>query len=513
MGVYAVPRRYDYGAAITETRRLTDKYAELKRQGLFLRSVPEFYATDVIGNSTDSAANPTVRVSDPTVLGTLLRNEATGAEFYIVRHLDSTSTLHFPPSHSDAPPTPPSIPLTLPSIVLSGRASKVLLRNVAFGSSRLAWSTASIFYAGKMGTRDVLFLHGPTEEGHEFAVSLRNNNQRVRAQVSSHIRISQHGPKSPLSIVTVLPGCVGLVTVFESAEQLVLFADSDTAGGFWAPVLTLQSEDSLADPDPYADFFQFGTNASVLVGGPYLVRAAELSSSGELSLRGDLEKESMLFVIAELGAVRRVLWNGIPVDTMLRGNDGSSVLKFMVSPTLRAADIKVPALVDWKYRDSLPEVKHGYDDSDWLVADHATTNSPEKPYFGNKVLYGCDYGLYVFFTFLFYSGECSGVLIKDAGYSCEGAVIWRGKFNGSEEVTGARLVVNGGNAFAASVWLNGVFLKTTYGNSSNNHNNASHLVPETDEFYQFPSDVVLRDEENVLTVVQDNMGLQMTNNW
>ncbi|KAG9092038.1 hypothetical protein FS749_016050 [Ceratobasidium sp. UAMH 11750] len=487
-GVYT---SYDYGAALTETRRLTEKYAELKRQGLFLRSVPEFYAAGVIGNSTDSATDPTVRVSNPEVFGTLLRNDATGAEFYIVRHLDSTSNsninfrLHLSPLHSDALPAPQSIPLTLPSITLSGRASKVLLRNVAFGSSRLAWSTASIFYAGKMGTRDVLFLHGPTAEGHEFAILLRNNNQQVRAQVSSHISISQHGPKSPLSVVTVLPGNVGLVTVFESAEQLVLFADSNTAGGFWAPVLTLKTEDSLAEPDSYANFFQFGTNASVLVGGPYLVRAAELSSSGELSLRGDLEEESMLFVIAELGAVRRVLWNGIPVDTMLRDTDGSSILKFIVSPTLQAADIKVPALVDWKYHDSLPEVKREYDDSDWLVADHTTTNSPEKPYFGDKVLYGCDYGF------------------------CEGAVIWRGRFNGSEDIKGARLVVNGGNAFAASVWLNGVFLKTTYGNSSNNHNN----IPETLEFYQFPSDTVLHNEENVLTVVQDNMGLQMTDNW
>ncbi|KAG9119184.1 hypothetical protein FRC07_005939 [Ceratobasidium sp. 392] len=457
-GVYT---SYDYGAALTETRRLTDKYSELKRQGLFLRSVPEFYVADIVGNSTDSKTNPTVRLSDPTVFGTLLRNEATGADFYIVRHLDSTSNsntnfrLHFSPSHRDALPLPRNIPLTLPSITLSGRASKVILRNVAFGSSRLAWSTASLFYAGRMGTRDVLFLHGPTTEGHEFAIPFQNNPQ-IHTQVSSHISISQHGLKSPLSVVTVLPGNIGLTTVFESAEQLVLFADSDTAGGFWAPVLTLQPEDSLAQPDPYANFFQFGTNASVLVGGPYLVRTAELSSSGELSLRGDLEKESMLFVIAELGAVRRVLWNGIPVDTMLRDKEESGVLKFIVSPILQTTDIKVPALVDWKYRDSLPEVKAGYDDSDWLVANHTTTNSPEKPYFGDSVLYGCDYGF------------------------CEGAVIWRGRFNGSQNVTGARLV-----------------------------------IPETNEYYEFPSDVVLHGEENMLTIVQvqDNMGLEMTRSW
>jgi hypothetical protein len=153
--------------------------------------------------------------------------------------------------------------------------------------------------------------------------------------------------------------------------------------------------DTLATRDPYANFFQFGTNASVLVGGPYLVRGAELSPGGELSLRGDLEKESMLTVITELGTVRRVLWNGIPVDTMLHDESaqGSGVLRFNVSPRFRTTDIEVPDLVDWKYNDSLPEVQEGYDDSEWITADNTTTNSPEKPYFGEKVLYGCDYGL------------------------------------------------------------------------------------------------------------------------
>lgn len=105
----------------------------------------------------------------------------------------------------------------------------------------------------------------------------------------------------------------------------------------------------------------------------------------------------MLYVIAELGAVRRVYWNGIPVDTMLQDAPSTKdgVLRFNVAPRLRAADIKVPELVGWRYHDSLPEVQEGYDDSKWLTADNTTTNSPAKPYFGDKVLYGCDYGLYV----------------------------------------------------------------------------------------------------------------------
>lgn len=42
---------YDYGASLRQTRELTPKFDELKRQGLFLRSSPDFRKTDWIGNS------------------------------------------------------------------------------------------------------------------------------------------------------------------------------------------------------------------------------------------------------------------------------------------------------------------------------------------------------------------------------------------------------------------------------------------------------------------------------
>jgi hypothetical protein len=105
----------------------------------------------------------------------------------------------------------------------------------------------------------------------------------------------------------------------------------------------------------------------------------------------------MLTVIAELGAVRRVLWNGILVDTMLQSSSSqkSGVLHFQVAPRLHTSDVNVPKLTDWRYQDSLPEVQEGYNDSEWVTANNTTTNIPEKPYFGKNVLYGCDYGLYV----------------------------------------------------------------------------------------------------------------------
>ena len=86
-GVYT---SYDYGSPIRETRQLSDKYDELKRQNMFIRSSPEFRKTDWIGDS--STGIPGVTISHKDVFGTLLTNPDSGTNFLIVRQNDSTST-------------------------------------------------------------------------------------------------------------------------------------------------------------------------------------------------------------------------------------------------------------------------------------------------------------------------------------------------------------------------------------------------------------------------------------
>lgn len=88
MRVTGHPASYDYGSAIAENRELTDKYPELKREGLFLRSSPEFYKTDYVGDSTSAA----VTVTNGSAFVTLLTNPDTSASFFIARQNDSTST-------------------------------------------------------------------------------------------------------------------------------------------------------------------------------------------------------------------------------------------------------------------------------------------------------------------------------------------------------------------------------------------------------------------------------------
>ena len=75
----------------------------------------------------------------------------------------------------------------------------------------------------------------------------------------------------------------------------------------------------------------------------------------------------------------------------------------------------------------------------------------------------------------FYSLEVNSVIQP----SCENIVLWRGHFNATGSETSANLTINGGEgvlpekisvrlshpitAFAASVWLNDVFLDTAFG--------------------------------------------------
>ena len=61
--------------------------------------------------------------------------------------------------------------------------------------------------------------------------------------------------------------------------------------------------------------------------------------------------------------------------------------------------MSLPSLKDlvWKYADSLPEIKDGYDDSKWVDADHTTTTSKFPRYYGGpwNLSVASDYGYHV----------------------------------------------------------------------------------------------------------------------
>ncbi|KAH9480337.1 putative beta-galactosidase C [Psilocybe cubensis] len=473
-GVYT---SYDYGATFTESRELTSKADELKRQALFLRSSREFYKTDWVADSSTGLQAST----NSAAFVTFLQNPDTGAGFYIARQTDSTSTATTTfKLNVTVSGEPLQVPIVVPSITLGGRESKVIVTDYAFGaSSKLAFSTAQIFFAGTIDGRDVLFLHGNSTQDHEAALQLTGKPNNLHQTPASLVQLTNNtGLAQNTTLVSFLHGIEGLVTVWDSDTQLVLFADSDTAATFWSPVI------AGAQNDPHRNYWGIGTNESILVGGPYLVREATITGS-KLALRGDLKTDVRLSVIAPK-SIRSITWNGESVTGDVAASStltfsGGFVGQLKLSKSF--SGVSIPKLTNWKFKDSLPEVQKSFNDQSWTVADHTTTNIPLKPYYGDgRILYGCDYGF------------------------CENTVLWRGHFVATGNEKSVNLSINGGEAFAASVWANDVFLGTSFGNSTNNR----RILEETDDKFIFPSGALVPGKDNIITVVQDNMGLNET---
>jgi hypothetical protein len=284
------------------------------------------------------------------------------------------------------------VPLVASSILLAGRQSKVIVTDYAFGKSRVQYSTAQVFFAGIIDGRDILFLHGKSDQEHEIALVLSGTPNLQHSQ-STFVTLSQNTSLAATNgtIVNFLPGIQGLITAWDSDSQLILYADSETAATFWSPVIANDNANSLKN------YWGLGTNDSILVGGPYLVRSAKISGTS-LALRGDLKTDVRLAVIAP-HSVRSITWNGQQISIDAAGSSALTYSGGFVSQlsarTTSVAGISVPKLEGWKFQDSLPEIGSGFDDTAWVTANKTTTNIPLKPYYGDgRVLYGCDYGLY-----------------------------------------------------------------------------------------------------------------------
>lgn len=290
-------------------------------------------------------------------------------------------------------------PLTIPrklstGIQLNGRQSKVILTDYTFSSltspappNKLLYSTAPVLYAGTIGSIDVIFLYGDLDQGHEFAFYSAGNQAEVKT-----VTFSPPTFKAGLDIVSAPEKQEPL------SSPLVLFADSQTATTFFAPPIPVVSSSSPT-AKRFPNYFQFGTNSSILVGGPYLVRNASISGNGKnLALNGDLNASVPLTLVVP-ESVQNVAWNGKPVSVkpfsasteaipgvrLLRGD--------LTFGSAGGHSIHAPKLSGWKFKDSLPEIQNNFDDSHWTIANHTTTNIPGQRFGDGRVLYGAQFSI------------------------------------------------------------------------------------------------------------------------
>ena len=399
---------YGYGSSIQESRQLTTKYDELKRQGFFLRTFKDFAMTDLAGSGT-------TYTSDSSIFTTVLSNPETKSSFYIVRHNDGTSTSKnsFSLSINSAYAGNVSIPrMAGTSITLDGRDSKLLVVDYKISNSTtMAYSTTDAMVNAQIGGRDVVILYGPNGQDGEASFTF---SYRPKVKVSTgSATFNVTGNTVTFTFKTTGDN---IVTVYGGSGLLLYLLQEEEAAKFWAPTVGSNG---------------FDFNDFILAKGPYVVRNATVTGS-TANLVGDTNGTTTLEVAGT--NVKSVTWNGQQVKTKTTAW-GTLVGTVGGAPVA----ITLPALSNWKYSAASPETASSFDDSKWVVANHENTTNPTKPN-TTYVLYADDYGYHT------------------------GNLWWRGRFNSS--ATSISLTVQGGLASGWTAWLNGNFLGTASANGS-----------------------------------------------
>lgn len=335
---------YDYGAAITESRQLTDKYAEFKRQGYFVRAVEPL-------TRTDPAAAP---ASDNPAVGTLARaNPDTGTQFVLVRHSDPASTTD---EVSTLDWSTPDGRYRVP-VRVDGRDAKILVAGYDLGGQRLVWSSSEIMTHERIAGRDVAVLHG--RAGESGSTVLRYATRPSVRVLAGDVRTSWHDGDLRLDYTHS-----GLARVLVS-------------GGGRPPLTLLVGTEQTS-----AEFWRLDTEAGpVLVRGTALARDARVSGQ-TLHLRADTAEPGEVEVFAP---ARRLVVGGEPVR--VRSTASGSLSGRLAGPD----PVDLPRLTGWRHRAGSPETAPDFDDSAWTVADHTTSTSPVPPV-TLPVLFAGDYG-------------------------------------------------------------------------------------------------------------------------
>ncbi|GIF21868.1 beta-galactosidase GanA [Actinoplanes tereljensis] len=324
---------YDYGAAISEDRQLTDKYFEYKRQGYFLQSVPQLTKTDAVAAPAAPGLETAAR-----------SNPDTGTSFVLVRNTGTT------PVTSTIDLGGYALPLRL-----DGHDAKILVT----GLDDLAASSSELLTRATIAGRDIKVLYGTA--GTPGTTVLNYLSKPVVRVLDGQVSATYSGGKLRLDYTHEGLARVQ-VTGGGQRPQLLLLGTDDTAAAFWR-------YDTASGP--------------VLVRGTDLLRSAALIH-GTAALRADSNAAGPVEVFSP---ARAITVNGKPVAA--RTSPSGSLIGSVPGP--RA--VTLPALSGWKQQAEAPEARPAFDDSRWTVADKTTSLSPFPP-LTQPVLFSDEYGFH-----------------------------------------------------------------------------------------------------------------------
>ncbi|KAJ4469138.1 glycoside hydrolase family 35 protein [Lentinula lateritia] len=447
---------YDYGGGINENRIAGPKMNEMRLQGLFLRVSRDLFGAVLLGNGTNYTTSALMHTYE-------MRNSDTGAGFYFLRQNDSPSTaVVFTQLTVDTTHGILTIPQSGGGITFNGRESKILVTDYVFGANQIVilYSTAEIMTWSTVDEIDYIILYAPPTQSGE-TVFVFDSEPTVDVNNASNVNATFSN--GTLTLQYLLNGSQFVSIKHGNLTLVAIIVDKTVANQWHAPVLPGNGE--------FRNYFSIGSNETILVSGPYVVRNASITGD-TLSLNGDLNGTTAIeFVVPN--SISRLSWNGadVQVQKTVRGTLTATVV---VEP-LR---LILPALNSWKVTGSLPEIDPRFDDSNFTLADQTQTNYTNlPPLAGSQVLYAQQYG--------FYGGN----------------IIFRGNFNATGDETAVNLTVQYGFAGGYSAWLNGAFLGSSQGNAS---------VSLSTNAWPFPDGALKVGADNVLVVLQDHMGLSET---
>ncbi|KAK1992270.1 family 35 glycosyl hydrolase [Colletotrichum falcatum] len=443
---------YDYGAAITEERGVgREKFSELKLEAQFLKVSPAYLTATPYNSTVGVYSNAT----DITV--TPLLGNGTGS-FFVVRHRNYSSmatteyTLRLPTAEGNI-----TVPQFLRGLQLGRRDSKVVVTDYRVGNVTLLYSTAEIFTWKEYKDQTVLVVYGGPDETHEMAIKTDTTAVLVEGASVDHHDVNG----------TLVLSWATLTTrrVVQAGHLFVYILDRNSAYNYWV------TDRPGRDSQP-----SYGTSVmnpdSLIINGGYLVRS--VSTQGDtLRVQADLNRTTELEIIGVGTEVTKLEVNGKPLD-----HTTNNLMNWVARPFLADTPFTVPDLkaLDWTFLDSLPEIRPGYDDSAWPLANHTATNNTAANLTTPVSLFASDYGFHA------------------------GTLVYRGHFTAAGTEDTLSITTQGGSAFASSVWLNDTFL----GSFANSRDDPA----ESSSSNYTLAGLTAAGAAYVLTVLVDTMGLE-----
>ncbi|KXT09969.1 hypothetical protein AC579_10273 [Pseudocercospora musae] len=435
---------YDYGAVISEDR-LVDraKYSELKLQANFLQASPAYLSATPQSNQN---ANGSFTDLESIAVTALLGN-VTG--FFVVRHatynsLDTvTFKIELPTSKGN---------ITIPqlgehvSLSLHGRDSKIFVTDYDVGGTNLLYSTAEVFTWKRYGDQRVLIVYAGPEEMNELAVTCKG--QPTVTEGTGILSESKDGS----IVLQFVIGSNRRTVELASCNLTVYILDRASAYKSW--VVDTSPMPALSTP---------------IIQGPYLVRTYTIEGAA-LHLTGDIDSDTTIEVLGGAPHPLAVLtWNNVSLPF---NQSRSGVVKAHIpymKPVCTLPDLES---AEWKVVDSLPELLPSYDDMLWPSASlNHTNNTSTRNLTTPTSLYSADYG--------FHSGH----------------FLYRGHFTSTGNESSFSVHLQGGSAFAYSIYLNSTFIGSYPGEAG---------VGEHNETYTLPA--LAGGQECVITILMAMMG-------